>query len=150
MRPTCSFAATLERKDPRLPVYFVVPAACLAGWGLKGTVVVEGRVNGAALGRRTLKKWGVDRWFIELAAPLCKVAGLKQGDTLAVDLVLADEGVPEELQAVLDSEPDLARRWARVPGAQARAAMEHVRAGKHPATRARRAEAVAARLRAHR
>jgi hypothetical protein len=148
MRPTCSFITTLERKDPRLPVYFVVPAARMADWGLAGTVVVEGRVNGTSLGRRTLKKWDADRWFVELAAPLCKAADLKQGDKLNVELVLADEGPPEELQAVLEAQPDLARRWSQVPRAQARAAMEHVRAGKSPSTRTRRAEALAARLRA--
>jgi hypothetical protein len=150
MQPRCSLLSVLERKDPRLPVFFVVPAACLAGWGLTATVIVDGRINGTPLGRRALKKWDADRWYIELTAPLCKAAGLQPGDALSVELVLADQREPGELQAVLQAEPDLARRWARVPRAQARAAMEHVRAGKDPTTRARRAAALAARLRAQR
>jgi hypothetical protein len=122
----------------------------LADWGLKGTVIVEGCVNGAALGARTLKEWDSDRWFIQLAATWCKSADLRPGDTLSVDCVLADEGTSEGLQAVLEAEPDLTRRWAQIPSDQARVAMEHVRAGKIPATQSRRAEALATRLRAQR
>lgn len=43
------FQAPLQRKDPRLPVYVVVPHAKVAPWGLAGTTVVEGAVNGEAL-----------------------------------------------------------------------------------------------------
>jgi hypothetical protein len=56
----------VERKaaHPELPRFAVVPAAAIAKWKLSGTTVVEGTINGAPMGRRTIKPWDERRWFI--------------------------------------------------------------------------------------
>ena len=62
------FTAVLQRKDPNLPVYVVVPNALVANWGLDATKVVEGTVNCHPTGRRSMKRWNNARdsdWFVE-------------------------------------------------------------------------------------
>lgn len=144
MRPptTIRFSALLQRKDPRLPVFLVVPHAVVAPWGLRGTTVVEGDMNGHAIGRRSIKRWDASPdadWFVELAAPFCKAAGIAVGDALTVALSRASEEVPAELEALLADAPSLRDAWNRVSDAKRRATMEHIRAAKSAATRASRA-----------
>ena len=47
----------LQRKDPRLPMYVVIPNRYVQSWNLSGTTVIEGTANGFPLGRRTVKAW---------------------------------------------------------------------------------------------
>jgi hypothetical protein len=93
----------IERKDPRLPRFLVVPTARVAGWQLSGPTVVEAVVNGVAIGRRSLKRWDEDRWFVELAQPMCDRAAVDTGDRVALELRLASEEVPEQLAALIAS-----------------------------------------------
>lgn len=139
---TLRCTATLARKDPRLPVYVVLPHAVVAPWGLQATTLVEGTANGHALERRTLKRWDTSPrspWFLEFTAPWCKAAGVAVGDALQVELTRASTDVPAELQALLTQSPGRAAVWQGLSGAMQRVAMEHIRAGKSPATRERRA-----------
>lgn len=55
----------IERKHAELSAIVVVPATKLARWRLTGTTTVEGTLDGVALGRRSLKRWDDERWFIE-------------------------------------------------------------------------------------
>ncbi len=147
---TLRFTSTLARKDPRLPVYVVLPHAIVAPWGLQATTIVEGTANGHALGRRTLKRWDASPqspWFLEFTAPWCKAAGVTVGDALEVVLTRASTEVPAELQALLAQAPTLATAWQGLSDAVQRTAMEHVRAGKSTATRERRAALLAQQLR---
>ncbi len=147
---TLHFTATLARKDPRLPVYVVVPHTVVAPWGLQATTLVEGTANGHALGRRTLKRWDASPrspWFLEFTTPWCKAAGVAVGDALQVELARASTAVPAELQALLAQAPGLEAAWQRLSDAVRRAAMEHIRAGKGASTRERRAALLAQRLR---
>jgi hypothetical protein len=148
--PVLHCTATLARKDPRLPVYVVVPHAVVAPWELQATTVVEGTANGHALGRRTLKRWDASLqspWFLEFTAPWCKSAGVAVGDALQLELTRADTEVPAELQALLAQAPQLAAAWKKRSDALRRAAMEHIRAGKSASTRERRAALLAQQLR---
>lgn len=136
------FTAVLQRKDPRLPVYVVVPYEAIAPWNLHGTTVVEGSVNGYEIGRRTIKRWdsvAQSNWFIELTAQFCSLAGLSVGDKLNVSLARAATEVPAELEAALEQNSKARAVWDRLSEAKKRAIAEHVRSGKAPATRERRA-----------
>jgi hypothetical protein len=44
-----------------MPRYLVVPESVIAKWGIEGTTVVEGTVNGTPMGRRGLKRWDDER-----------------------------------------------------------------------------------------
>ena len=85
------FTAALQRKDPRLPVYVVVPYAHVAHWKLEATTMVEGTINGQAFGRRSMKRMYTTShsdWFVEYTAPICKALGVGVGDELKVSLRL--------------------------------------------------------------
>ena len=145
---TARLKAQVQRKDPSLPVFVVVPSKLVAPWKLTGTTVVEGKVNGYNLGRRTLKAWGkgVDAWFVEFTAPICKAAGLTVGDTVALELWLADTATPQELAALLSASKRLSGVWFALSDRERREATEHIRAAKSPTTPERRANALAEKL----
>ena len=60
--------------------------SALARWKLEGTTIVEGALNGTPFGRRSLKHWDDERWFVELRKDWCRKAGIAPGDR--VELVL--------------------------------------------------------------
>src|SRR5688572_5099654 len=107
----------LQRKDPGLPVYVVVPGKFVKPWELSGTTIIEGTANGFPFGRRTIKAWGkgTDDWFVEFIAPFCKTAGLNVGDDIVVELQRADTSTPEELQSLLTNSKKLASLWLALP-----------------------------------
>ena len=139
----------LQRKDPRLPVYVVIPSHHLKPWGLTGTTVIEGSANGYPFGRRTIKAWGKgrDEWFIEFTAAFCKTASLQVGDRVDLEIQLADTSTPQELESILSQSKSLEAAWLALSERERRDAGEHIRAAKAPATRQRRAGSVAQRLR---
>lgn len=130
----------VERKDRRLPRFLVVPAERLEGWKLAGTTVVEATVNAVAVGRRSLKRWDDDRWFIELAQPMCARAGVDTGDRVKLSLRMASDDLPEELATLLATHRRAQAAWARLTPAQQRMLREEVLAAKSTDARRRRAE----------
>ena len=147
-RQKVRFTTPLQRKDPRLPVYVVIPGARLKPWSLTGTTVIEGSANGVAIGRRNIKAWGKgsDDWFVEFTAPFCKTARLAVGDEVALELQLADASTPPELETLLTGNQRLAAAWQALSESARRDACEQVRAAKNEATRQRRAATLAAKL----
>jgi len=141
-------STVLERKHPSLPVFVVIPGRLIASWKLAGTTVIEGTANGHAFGRRNIKAWGKesDNWFLEFTAPFCRAAGLGVGDSISLQLRVADMSLPAELEILLLTSKARKRSWAKLTDAQRRDASEHVRAAKSLAARKRRAEAVVGRL----
>ena len=139
----------VRRKDPDLPAFVVVPSKAVAHWKLTGTTVVEGPVNGYDFGRRTIKAWGkgIDAWFVEFTGPICRAAGLTVGDSVELELRLADTATPQELASHLSSSEHLFGVWSALTDRERREVTEHIRAAKNPATRERRAKLVADRLR---
>jgi len=140
--------AKLQRKAPGLPVFVVIPTKSVAPWGLTATTVIEGTANGYPFGRRTIKAWGkgVDAWFVEFTAPICTAAGLSVGDSVALELWLADASTPPELQVLLSDSKVLSVAWSALTDRERREASEHVRGAKSQATRDRRAAAIANKL----
>ena len=143
------FTAALQRKDPRLPVFVVVPYAHVAHWNLEATTMVEGTINGQAFGRRSMKRMNTTShsdWFVEYTAPICEALGIGVGDELDVSLLLAATGIPQELQALLAQDSSIQASWNSLSEYTRRTSTEHIRAGKTEATRLRRAQAIASQL----
>jgi len=138
----------LQRKDPRLPVYVVIPNRHVQSWNLYGTTVIEGTANGFPIGRRTIKAWGkgTDDWFVEFTASFCKTANLHVGDIVSLDVEVADMSVPQELQDILLKSKCLEITWQALSESDRRVACEHIRAAKTQATRERRAAVLAEKL----
>jgi len=131
-----SFAATIERHHPGLPVYLIVPATVPAGFGRDATFVVEAVIDGTPLGRRTVKPWGDGRWFLEVTAAQQARLGVAEGDRVTVALVPAAE-VPEDLAAAI-TEAGLEPAWHGLSAAGRRALAEPVFEARRPETRAKR------------
>jgi hypothetical protein len=142
-------SARLQRKDPSLPVYVVIPGRHVQPWRLTGTKVIEGTANGVPFGRRTIKAWGkgADDWFVEFTAPFCKTASLSVGDRIALELRIADASTPPELDKILSKNKNMTAAWLALSERERRDAGEHIRAAKAQATRERRAVAIAEGLR---
>ena len=102
---------TIERKDPKLPRFVVIPAGSVEKWGIRETTVVEGIFKGLEMGRRTLKRWDEQRWFIELPEPLCKKAGVDTGSSFTIILRLASNELPEELAKLLAEDASAKAAW---------------------------------------
>ncbi|MCP5149764.1 MAG: YdeI/OmpD-associated family protein [Chromatiales bacterium] len=130
-------------------MYVVVPGPALEQWELTGTTVVEGMVNGADFGRRTFKAWGKGSrdWFFELTAPFLAKAKLEVGEEIRLEVRLADQTMPAELQGALAEDEEALLGWKALTDRERREYGEHIRAGKASATRCRRAAAITLRLR---
>ena len=142
MSKSLSLTVVIERKHPRLPRFVVVPSAVVRPWGLKMTTAVEGTLNGASIGRRTIKRWDDDRWFIEIPEPLCVRAKVDTGSAAALEIRVASNGLPKELQQLISNDAQARAAWNRLSPSQQRMLKEHVVAAKTAQTRLRRAAAV--------
>lgn len=139
MKHPVELEALIERKAPNLPRFVVIPSALLAPWKLTGTTALEGILNGVDLGRRNVKRWDENRWFLELPEPLCREAGVDTGDTVRLFLTVALDRMPGELTEILETDPDARARWQRMTASQQRMLKEDVLAARTPATRRKRA-----------
>ncbi len=132
----------MERKHPSLPRYITVPSPALSQWHLTGTTVVEVWINGVEIGRRTLKAWDDrDVWFFDLTQQHFRKLGVDEGDTVSVELQLADQAPPTELRRLLVRHPSARALWDSLTPAQQRLRSEHIRSAKRTQTRDRRARA---------
>ena len=141
MADSIQLTAVIARKDPRLPRFVVVPSSAIDAWNLTQTTVVEGTLNGHELGRRSLKKWDAQRWFIELPQPLCERAKVDTGSRVQLSLEIAPDRLPAELEEFLARNPAAKQAWDRLSQGSQRMLRENVAAAKQSATRARRAAA---------
>jgi hypothetical protein len=131
----------IERHHDAMPRYVIVPSRILADWRLSGTTVVDAWVDQHALGRRTLKKWDENRWFIELPERFCKAHTLEIGERVDLELARVSEELPEELEAVLKRSQEARQAWACMSASRQRIIRESVIAGKQKVTREKRAAA---------
>ena len=136
---TITLRARVERHHPDLPRYVVVPDSAVEPWKLGGTTIVEGTAGGVELGRRSLKRWDADRWFIDLPGKWCRDAGISTGDEVELTLRIASSELPEELGRLLSESEAAKSAWGRLTASQQRMLREHVFAAKRPRTRERRA-----------
>lgn len=129
----------IERKSDRMPAFLVVPAVAVAPWKLRGTTTVDARLDGVALGRRSLIRWDADRWFVELRQGQLQAVGKGPGERAVLEIARASTALPEELAALIESSPRARVCWEAKTASQRRMLREHVLAAKRPATRERRA-----------
>ncbi len=122
-----------------MPRYLAIPEAAIRHGRLTGTTVVEGTIDGADMSRRSLKRWGRDRWFVDLPETLCRAVGIETGDQVELVMRVASTELPPELEDVLDKSSDARACWAAMSASQQRMVREHVMAAKRPETRRRRA-----------
>lgn len=140
------FEAIVERKDPGLPRYVIVPAEAVdAVGGRAGTVVALCAIGGAAPVRRSVKPWGDGRWFLELTERQCRAAGIDTGDRVSLRLTPAP-AMPEALSAAL-GRAGLTPAWEALPASERRGLAEAVFDARRPATAERRITAIVERLR---
>lgn len=135
-----SLSCQIERKAQGLPRFLVIPAHLLKEWELAGTTVVEAMINGIPVGRRSLKKWDHNRWFVELAQPMCERAGVDTGDRVNLSVHLVSDELPDELATLLADSRRAQAAWAKLTPAQQRMLREEIFAAKSADTRRRRAE----------
>jgi hypothetical protein len=129
----------IERKHAEMPAFVVVPAAKVAAWKLAGTTTVEGTLDGVSLGRRSLKRWDEERWFIELRRGLLEAVGKSAGERATLVIRRASTAIPEELQRLLDTDSEARERWQSCTEAQRRMLREEILAAKSSVARERRA-----------
>lgn len=129
----------VKRKHPRMPRFVVVPSKAVALWEIEDTTVVDCKLNDLEVGRRTLKRWDDQCWFIDLPEPLCRRAQIDTGDSVTLTLRIASTRVPEELARLLKNDPAAKATWESLTHSQQRMLREHIAAAKQSATRERRA-----------
>ena len=128
------------RHHPELSRLVTIPFADIDPWKLESTTVVVGTINEVEMGRRSLKRWD-DRqcWWIDLPGPLCKKAGIDEGDEVTLKIGLASEDLPEELSSLLQKSQLAKDRWDALTRNQQRMLRELIIEAKNSATRTRRA-----------
>ena len=129
----------IERKQVQMPAFVVVPADAVAKWKLAATTTVEGSLDGVPLGRRSLKRWDEERWFLELRRDHLETLGKVPGDRATLEIRRASTEMPPELQALIDSDAEARERWEYRSEAQKRMLREEILAAKSSAARERRA-----------
>ncbi len=130
----------IQQKDPAGSAFVVVPANAVAAWGLTRTPTVEGTLDGAPIGRRSLVHWDEQRWFIELRRELTVSIGRGVGDLATLTIHPASTELPTELCEVIEADPGAALRWEAASAAQQRMIREDILGAKTSAARRRRAE----------
>lgn len=136
---TVTVEALVQRHHAETPRYVVVPTDVVARWRLDATTVVEGTLDGTSLGRRSLKRWDEDRWFLDLPERWCRQAGIATGDRVKLTLRVASTSLPAELETTLSESSRARAAWQQMTANQRRMVREQVLAAKRPATRVRRA-----------
>lgn len=133
--------ACIERKGPRLPRYVVIPAVLIKPWELVGTTSVEAWLNGRVLGRRTLKRWDDERWFLEVTQAQCDEAHVDTGAEVIIRVRLSSAEPPTELTRLLEEHAAARMAWDGLSAPQQRALLDHVAIAKMATTRWKRAAA---------
>ena len=138
-KKTLTVASKVIRHMPQFSRLATIPLEQVASWNLDQTTVVEGTVNGVDFGRRSMKRWD-DRncWWIDLPDSLCKKAKIDTGDNVELQIKLASEDLPEELQNLLNENKSAKARWDKMTTAQRRMLREEVFAAKSSEARSRR------------
>jgi hypothetical protein len=135
---------------PGMSPWFRVPARFVKAWDLGATTTVEGTINGHPIGRRAIKDSGpkTEDWYIGLTKPLAEAIGCRKGDTVDVELRLADMTMPPEMAARMASDAEFARAYAALIPNHKRKAIEHYLEAKTPAGRTARLERISRSIKA--
>lgn len=134
-----TLTVVVQRKQPNLPRYLLVPTARLAGWHVTETIVVDVALDDNTIGRRTLKRWDARRWFVELPDRSCRRVGIDVGQRVTLTMRRASTEMPHELAELVQRDPQARIAWSALSESRRRMLQEEVRSGARPETRTRRA-----------
>src|SRR5712691_8854201 len=101
----------VERKQPDLPRYAVIPSAKLKAWGLTETTTIDMTINGVAVERRTIKRWDENRWFLSVTEKDCRLLGIDTGSRVTLTLKVASVEPPSELRTLIKDNRAAAAVW---------------------------------------
>lgn len=139
--PPLRIKTVVERHAAKLPCFVTVPLSTVARWGLSDTTTIEGSINGAPLGRRSIKHWVKRKcWWIDVPAAVCRKARIDVGDRVDMELRVADTSLPDELVAVSRQQPKAERAWQRLTRSQQRMLREDITVARRRQTRQKRAQ----------
>ncbi|MDX1394209.1 MAG: YdeI/OmpD-associated family protein [Gemmatimonadota bacterium] len=129
------------RKPPYASwTFLVIPSELAADWG-PGRVRVRGTIAGTAFRGTATPGEGVLRMPVPRA--LREEAGVRSGDAVEVALEKDPDPptmtLPDELDAVLNADPEVAALYKELPPSCRRAWAKYVAEAKRPETRLRRA-----------
>jgi Bacteriocin-protection, YdeI or OmpD-Associated/Domain of unknown function (DUF1905) len=120
--------------------FLIIPPEVAKAWGT-GPKAVRGTLAGRMFRGTASRGEGVLR--MPVPRDLREKAGVRRGDTvevaIALDTAPRPVDLPDELQAVLNADPEVAARYAALPPAHRRAWATYVAEARRPETRARRA-----------
>jgi hypothetical protein len=131
-----SFDAAVERIAPEVPRFVVYPGKA---WNESGTFIVDVSINGVPIGRRSLIPWKERGWHFGLSEPMCRTVGVDTGDPVHVEMRRPRDTRPDELKALLKSNPSAQRTWERLSVGERRDFVLFVASAKKTETRTRRA-----------
>jgi hypothetical protein len=117
-----------------------VPSASITEWSITGTTVVDVVINGEEAGRRSLKPWDGNRWFLDVTQHDCQRLRVDTGSMVTVAVTVARRILAPELRALLARSAQARRRWEALTAAQQRMLRENVLAAKSAEARRRRVE----------
>jgi uncharacterized protein DUF5990/bacteriocin resistance YdeI/OmpD-like protein len=137
--PPVKLEVEIERKLETLPGFVVVPAAKIAHWKLSGTTTVDATLDGLSLGRRSLKRWDDQRWFLELRAAHLEAIGKGKGQRATLTIEVAATKLPAELQRLIDTDARARANWEALSDSRKRMLREELLDVKTAATRETRA-----------
>jgi hypothetical protein len=129
----------IEHKHAGMPAFVVVPADAVAKWKLTATTTVEGTLDGEPFGRRSLKRWDDERWFLELRRDFLEALGKAPGVRATLEIRRAATEIPAELRKLIDSDAVAREHWESRTEAQKRMLREEILAAKSSDARERRA-----------
>ena len=129
--------------------FLVIPSGLATDWG-PGQIAVRGTIAGTPFRATATRGDGVLR--VPVPRALREEAGVRCGDTVHVAIEPDPDPrpveLPEELQAVLDADPEVAALYEKLPPSHRRAWATYVAEAKRPETRLRRARKAPAGIRA--
>lgn len=121
--------------------FLIIPPELAAEWGA-GPKAVRGTISGRPFRGTVSRGEGVLR--MPVPRELREQAGVRSGDTVDVEIELDTDPrpikLPDELRAVFEENPEVARLYDRLPLSQRRAWAAYVAEAKRAETRKRRAQ----------
>ena len=136
---------------PADPAFTLAEHVCQTTFAaLPASAAVEGALDGHDFGRRTIKDWGKGSpdWFVEFLKPFLDAAGLRPGDTVDVELRLADMTIPREIAERIASDAEFARAYEALVPNHKRKAIEHYLEAKTAAGQTARLEKISRSIKA--
>jgi hypothetical protein len=129
----------IEREQPKLPRYAVVPSSLIKPWRLSGTTTIELKINDTSVNRRTIKQLDRHRWFVSITDNDCARLGIDTGATVRLCLILTSPDLPNELAVLIRNDVAAAAAWAKLTKSERRTLRDEVASATDPAIRTRRA-----------